>query len=117
MKATKRMIIKDTAKSKNITVDAGNSMTLDEMEDLPMALGNELGLVTSKITILGSSKYPGNRHWHFKQDLKSTGYLDATYWPKGPLFWITIRNYEPDWIHKAGRDLALSLKKRVASVR
>ncbi len=115
MTTARRVTIKDTDNSKNIPVEIGSDMTLDEMEEVLTNVGTDLGLVISHITTLGGKKYPGNRHWHFKQDLKSKGCLDVTYWPNGPLFWITIRNYEPDWVHRAGRDLALTLEKELAA--
>jgi len=112
-KHSKRTSIKDTDKSRNILVEVSGDMTTDEMEEVLTDVGTDLGLIISHVTTLGAKKYPGNRHWHFKENLKSKGCLDATYWPDGPLFWITIRNYEPDWVQKAGRDLALALKKKV----
>jgi len=112
----RRVTIKDTDKSKNILVEVGDDLTLDEMEKVLTNAGNDLEMVISHITTLSRKKYPGNRHWHFKEATKSKGCLDVTFWPEGPLFWITIRHYEPDWVHKAGRDLAVLLKKKLVSV-
>lgn len=115
MTAVKQATIKDTDKSRNIQVDVKSDMTLDDLEEVLTGVGADLGLIISHITTLGRKKYPGNRHWHLKDNTKSKDCLDVTYWPNGRLFWITIRDYEPDWVHKAGRKLARSLKNRLAS--
>lgn len=112
----RRVTIKDTEKSKNILVEVRDGLSLDERERILTDVGNDLELVISHITTLSCKKYPGNRHWHFKETTKSKGCLDVTFWPEGSLFWITIRNYEPDWVHKAGHNLAVLLKKKLASV-
>jgi len=112
---TKRVTVKDTDKSKNILVEVEEDLTLDEMEKILTNAGNNLALVITHITTLSRKKYPGNRHWHFKEATKSKGCLDVTYWPEGALFWITIRNYEPDWVHKTGHDLAVLLKEKMAA--
>ena len=105
--------IKDTDKSRNIQVAVTGDMSLDTMEAVLADVGMELGLVLSHITTLSRKKYPNNRHWHFKEDLKAKGCLDVTYWPDGPLFWITMRNYEPDWVHQSGQNLAAMLGERL----
>ncbi len=112
----RRVVIKDTDKSKNILVEVGGELTLDEMEEVLTNAGDDLDLDISHITTLSRKKYPGNRHWHFKEASKSKGCLDVTFWPKGSILWITIRNYEPDWVHKSGHDLAVLLKKKMESV-
>ena len=61
------------------------------------------------ITTLGAKRYPGNRHWHLKQQSRAKGCLDVTYWPGGPLMWISMRNYEPAWVHRAGPQLRSAL--------
>lgn len=88
-------------------------MSLDTMEAVLADVGMELGLILSHITTLSRKKYPNNRHWHFKEDLRAKGCLDVTYWPDGPLFWITMRNYEPDWVHQSGQNLAAMLGERL----
>ena len=105
-----RQPIKDTDKAKNLSVEVNGSMNLDEMEAVLFSAANSLSLVLSHVTTLSRKKYPGNRHWHFKQELKSKGCLDVTYWPDGSLFWITIRNYEPDWVHTKGNEMFVSIK-------
>ena len=105
--------IKDTDKSRNIQVAVTGDMSLDTMEAVLADVGMELGLILSHITTLSRKKYPNNRHWHFKEDLRAKGCLDVTYWPDGPLFWITMRNYEPDWVHQSGQNLAAMLGERL----
>jgi len=115
----RRVRIEDTEKSKKTLVEVRGDLTLDEMEAVLIDVGLDLGLVISHVTRLSRRMYPGNRHWHFKRDPKVKGCLDATvtYWPAGPLFWVTIRHREPDWVHTAGRALAVSLEARLASIR
>lgn len=103
--------IKDTDKSQNILVVVERDMTVEETEKALTNVSAKIGFVISHITTLGSFKFSGNQHWHFKQDLKSKGCLDVTYWPDGPLFWTRVRSNEPYWVHKAGRDQARSLKR------
>lgn len=108
-----RRSIKDTDKSRNIRVPIKGDMSLDAMEVLLSDVGTELGLIMSHVTTLSRKKYSNNRHWHFKKDLKAKGCLDVTYWPEGPLFWVTIRNYEPDWVHRSGQKMADLVEERM----
>ena len=103
----------DTDKARNVAVDVDGTYSLDEMEKILLQTTSDLSLVQSHVTTLSQKKYPGNRHWHFKEDLKENGCLDVTYWPAGPALWITIRNYEPNWVHQAGESLAKKLTPRV----
>lgn len=112
-----KLTIKDTDKSRNIQIAVTGDMSLDGMEAVLANVGTELGLTMSHVTTLSCKKYPNNRHWHFKEDLKAKGCLDVTYWPKGALFWITIRNYEPDWVHQSGKNMAKLVEKRLADIR
>lgn len=114
MASKKAHIVKDTDKAKNIQVEVNGKLTIDEMEQLLINVSRDLNLTVSHITTLSRKKYPGNRHWHFKEDLKSKGCLDITYWPDGCLFWITVRNYEPNWVHEAGAAMAHLIEKRLA---
>jgi len=109
---TKRTI-GDTDKSRDINVAVSGKMSLDAMEAVLLDISNALGLKLTHTTALGRKKYPNNRHWHFKEDLRAKGCLDVTYWPEGALLWITIRNYEPEWVHHAGPNMAALLSKRL----
>ncbi|MDX8351682.1 hypothetical protein [Cognatiyoonia sp. IB215182] len=104
--------IEDTDKSRNLQVAVSGKLSLEAMETVLTAVGEELGLELTHATTLSRKKYPNNRHWHFKEDRKRKGCLDVTYWPEGKLFWITVRNYEPEWVHRSGQNLAELLSKR-----
>ena len=104
--------VKNTDKSTNVEVAVAGDLSLDEMEPVLAETASDIGLQFSHITTLGAQRYPGNRHWHLKQNPRERGCLDVTYWPSGPLMWITIRHYEPAWVHEAGQLLALELEAR-----
>lgn len=107
--------ITDTEKAQNLSVEVDGSLKLDEMEVVLFSAANDLGLKLSHVTTLSRKKYPGNRHWHFKQYVKSKGCLDVTYWPDGALFWITIRSYEPDWVHAKGSEMSALMKNALST--
>ena len=110
---TAKPVVKNTAKSTNLEVQVSGDRSLDEMESVLGKIASDMGLQFSHITTLGSHRYPGNRHWHLKQGLREKGCLDVTYWPSGPLMWITIRHYEPAWVHEAGRQLGDAMRARL----
>lgn len=112
---SRRKVPNDTERSTNIAVPVSERRSVDEMEALLRRQAASNGLVISHVTVLGRKRFPGNRHWHLKQDLKQTGCLDLTYWPDGPLMWVTIRNSEPDWVHVVGRQLATNLGSELAA--
>jgi hypothetical protein len=113
MSARGRATVKDTAKTRNIGVRMGDEITLDEMEAALDEVAATMSLRISHITRLGTKRYPGNRHWHLKQEAGTTGCLDVTYWPQAPLLWISIRNHEPAWVHDDGELLASLLGSRL----
>ncbi len=106
--------VTSTDKTTNLDVPVTGDLTLDEMEAVLLDSATELGLYFSRITVLGTKQYPGNRHWHLKQGPGQRGCLDVTYWPAGPLMWISMRNYEPAWVHEYGSRLGSELKRRFA---
>lgn len=108
--------IKDTSKARNLSLELARDLALDELEKVLLGVAKNLSLELSHVTTLSQKKYPGNRHWHFKEDLKAKGCLDVTYWPDGRLLWITLRNYEPDWVHKLGDDMFTLLSKELSTV-
>lgn len=121
--AARRSAIKDTGKTKNLEIKLPPSsssgsgsravLSVDEMEDHLGHVGKNLGMYISHTTVLGRKRYPGNRHWHFKQHPKKPGCLDVTYWPSGELFWISMRNYEPKWVHVLGPELRDEMEKEL----
>lgn len=115
MAGTKR--IKDTAKSCNLEVELADIISLDDMEAVLTEVATGRDLYVSHITVLGRVRFPGNRHWHLKNHHETVGCLDLTYWPQGELFWISIRNYEPLWVHEAGLQLVPALEAALRSRR
>lgn len=114
-----KRVIKSIPKTKNVMVDLPSSnraVSLDEMEAHLEEVGTDIGIYISHITVLGRKRYPGNRHWHFKQSPKEPGCLDVTYWPSGSLLWISVRNCEPSWVHSTGRELQKRMEKQLASL-
>ncbi len=99
---SRRSAIRDTNGSKNLEVHIAQAISVDEMEAVLGEVATTMGLAFSHITTLGTKKYPGNRHWHLKQHPTEKGCLDITYWPSGPLMWVTMRNNEPAWVHEVG---------------
>ena len=78
-------------------------------------VAGEMGLRISHVTVLGRKRYPGNRHWHLTEDPPTRGCLDITYWPEGPLMWVSIRHSEPTWVQRAGRELGPALAAKLAA--
>lgn len=107
--------VADTEKTKNLNIPVAGDLSVDQMEAVLAELAEDLGLYLSHTTTLGAKRYPGNRHWHLKQKPKSPGCLDITYWPAGPLMWISMRNYEPAWVHQAGQELGVALSRHLQS--
>ena len=113
MNARGTVRVKDTDKTKNLDVAVTGELSVDEMEAVLDEVASAHGLRLSHVTTLGRKRYPGNRHWHFTRDPPTGGCLDVTYWPAGPLMWISMRNIEPAWVHEAGRQLGPALEARL----
>ena len=109
--------VRSTSKTTNLEVAVTGDQSLDDMESVLLGAAASLGLYVSRITTLGSKRYPGNRHWHLKQNPRTKGCLDVTYWPRGALMWISMRRYEPEWVHESGRRLGPELERRLAGSR
>ncbi len=106
--------VKNTDRTTNLEVAVTDDLSVDEMEAMLEEVAADMGLYFSHITTLGTKRYPGNRHWHLKQNPKTSGCLDVTYWPRGALMWISMRKYEPAWVHEAGRALGPALEGQLA---
>ncbi len=115
MGTTRRRSITDTPTTTNREVEVHHVVSCDAMESALEEVAAADGMYISHITTLGRKRYPGNRHWHLKQDPSTTGCLDVTYWPDGPLLWISMRNSEPTWVHESGRRLQRALDRALAS--
>ena len=113
MSSVQRAKVASTEKTTNLNVPVRGDLSLDDMESALREVAAELGMYVSHITTLGTKRYPGNRHWHLKQSPRTTGCLDVTYWPQGALLWISMRHYEPDWVHESGRRLGTELENRL----
>ncbi len=117
MGVAKRAKVASTEKTTNLEIAVTDDLSLDEMESVLLEVATNLGMYFSHITVLGARRYPGNRHWHLKQDPRTKGCLDVTYWPGGPLMWVSMRHYEPEWVHESGRRLGSELERRLAKPR
>ncbi len=115
MAAARPATITDTASTKNREILVLELRSLDDMETALVEVAADHGMYISHVTTLGRRRYPGNRHWHLKRDPGESGCLDVTYWPDGPLMWISIRNSEPAWVHDAGQHLGPALERHLAA--
>jgi hypothetical protein len=110
------MSVTSTPKTTNLDIGVSGELSVDEMQTALTEVASEQGLYLSHITTLGTKRYPGNRHWHLKRRPGEPGCLDVTYWPAGPLMWVSIRNYEPQWVHDAGQWLVPAMETRLAEL-
>ena len=117
MGTAKRGKVASTEKTANLEIAVTGDLSLDDMESVLLEVATNLGMYFSRITVLGTKRYPGNRHWHLKQDPRTKGCLDVTYWPRGALMWISMRHCEPAWVHESGRRLGSELERSSAKTR
>ncbi len=103
--------IRSTEKTTNLSLAVPLGVDMSQVERELDAAAGRLGLLRSHTTTLSQSKYPGNRHWHYKQVSGGKGCLDATFWPAKQAFWLSRRNYEPQWVHAAGESIHEELGK------
>jgi hypothetical protein len=115
MATTRSAEVSSTDRTTNLNVAVTGDLSLDEMERRLLEAATGLGMEFSKTTTLGTKRYPGNRHWHLKRSPSERGCLDVTYWPAGSLMWISIRHYEPAWVHDLGHQLGPSLDRLLAN--
>ena len=115
MATVKRSKVPSTDRTTNLNVAVTGDLSLDEMECALLEAATGLGSEFSHITTLGAKRYPGNRHWHLKRTPTERGCLDVTYWPAGPLMWISIRHDEPAWVHELGQELGPALERLLAA--
>jgi len=99
--------ITKSEKSVRYDVELSKRYTGERMHNIIEAAAIDLNLVISHIGGYSRVKYPNSIHWHFKEDLKEKGCLDATFWEEGNEFWIVSRNREPLWV----RDKAIALQQ------
>ena len=58
---------------------------------------DQCGLLELACKRLTLQKFPGCTHWHLTK-LGQKGTLEATYWPRGKRWWLSVHgNREADW--------------------
>ncbi len=105
-----------TPKSREMRVQIPAGAQREQVLEAVQHATGDAGLFISHIGGYSRTKYPGAVHWHFKRDKKEKGVLDATYWADGPLFWLTLRNNEPQWVHDAAPRLQDAVAARIAKL-
>ena len=98
-------------KSVRYDVPMSQQRTGDYVSSAVESVASELGVYISHIGSYSHKKYPNSIHWHFKENPKEAGCLDATFWEEGNEFWIVVRNYEPGWVTKRAKQMQRLLKK------
>lgn len=96
-------------KSVRYDVELSKKYTGDEMHDVIERISDKLNVYISHIGSYSRIKYPNSIHWHFKEDPKEIGCLDATFWEEGNEFWIVVRNYEPQWVKTKAKEMQKEL--------
>lgn len=100
-------------KSQRFDVSLSKKYTGKQMLEYVNSVQNELEIYVSHIGSYSRKKYPNSIHWHFKQDPKEIGCLDATFWEEGNEFWIVARNREPQWVKDKAKALQLALNDKL----
>lgn len=101
------------SKSVRFDVKLGKQYDGDFISAVLETVAEELGIYISHIGSYSRKKYPNSIHWHFKEDPKEIGCLDATFWKEGNEFWIVVRNYEPPWVARRAKQMQKLLSKRL----
>lgn len=73
----------------------------------------EVDVYISHIGSYSRKKYPNSIHWHFKENPKETGCLDATFWEEGNKFWLVARNREPQWVKDKAKLMQIKLNEKL----
>lgn len=100
-------------KSYDMPIDLPDGISRQQMMELVDEAARGVGLYISHIGSYSRTKYPNSVHWHFKRDKKEVGLIDATFWDVKSLFWLMIRNSEPDWVHAMAPRLQEALKREI----
>ena len=99
-------------KSVRYDVALSKQYTGKQMQSIIEKTAEQLDVYISHIGGYSRVKYPNSIHWHFKENPKEKGCLDATFWEEGNEFWIVARNYEPQWV----KDKAAKMQKYLRKV-
>lgn len=100
-------------KSQRFDVELSKTYKVKFMHTAVEAAAKELGVYISHIGSYSRKKYPNSIHWHFKENPKERGCLDATFWEEGNAFWIVARNNEPDWVKQKAKAMQDYLNKQL----
>jgi hypothetical protein len=103
----------ETKKSYDMPIDLPDGISRQQMMELVDEAARGVGLYISHIGSYSRKKYPNSVHWHFKRDKKEVGLIDATFWDVKSLFWLMIRNSEPDWVHAMAPRLQEALQREI----
>ncbi len=101
-------------KSVRYDVPLSRRFTRDEIQATVEAVSEKVSVYISHIGSFSRKKYPNSIHWHFKQNPKEIGCLDATFWEEGNELWIVARNYEPQWVKDKAREMQQELSEMLA---
>lgn len=104
-------------KSYDMPIDLPDDISRPQMMALVERAAQGVGLYISHIGSYSRKKYPNSVHWHFKRDRKDVGLIDATFWDVKSLFWLMIRNSEPDWVHAMAPRLQDALQQEIQKLR
>jgi len=99
-------------KSVRYDVNLKKKYSGEQMHAIVEKTAKKLDVYISHIGGYSRVKYPNSIHWHFKENPKEKGCLDATFWAEGNEFWIVARNYEPQWV----KDKAKEMQKYLGTV-
>lgn len=98
-------------RSTRYDVELSRNYSGDEMHKIVEEVSKKLHVYISHIGSYSRKKYPNSIHWHFKENPKERGCLDATFWEEGNKFWIVARNNEPQWVHNKAIEMQANLNK------
>jgi len=99
------------SKSKRYQVQLSKTYSGEDISLIIVAVASQLGVYISHIGSFSRVKYPNSIHWHFKEQPKEKGCIDATFWEEGNQFWIDVRNYEPRWVKVKAIEMQSLLQK------
>jgi len=100
-------------KSVRFDVQLSKKFTGKQMHKIIKEIAQEVGVYVSHIGSYSRLKYPNSIHWHFKENPKEIGCLDATFWEEGNEFWIVARNREPQWVKDKAKLMQIKLSEKL----
>ena len=103
-------------KSDDYYVELPEEISKDEMHRVLEQAATNVGMYISHVGGYSRKKYPNSVHWHFKRDRKEPGLLDATFWDVQNLFWLMIRQSEPQWVHEMVPTFLTAIEKEIQAL-